>query len=85
MAIEHLGVSLRQNEFSNMTEIHGLAGYGPELTDAGAIRLRFLIGSTYYFLPPVDLFQDVLTDIAHLNKYHPVRDFLDNIKWNGNP
>jgi Virulence-associated protein E len=85
MAIEHLGVSLRQNEFSNMTEIHGLAGYGPELTDAGAIRLRFLIGSTYYFLPPVDLFQDVLTDIAHLNKYHPVRDFLDNIKWDMNP
>jgi predicted P-loop ATPase len=43
------------------------------------------IGSTYYFLPPVDLFQDVLTDIAHLNKYHPVSDFLDNIKWDGNP
>jgi predicted P-loop ATPase len=68
-----------------MTEIHGITGYGPELTDAGAIRLRFLIVSTYYFLPPVDLFQDVLTDIAHLNKYHPVRDFLANVKWDGNP
>jgi hypothetical protein len=47
-AIKHLDVSLRQNEFSNMTEIHGLTGYGPELTDAGAIRLRFLIT----FCPP---------------------------------
>jgi Bifunctional DNA primase/polymerase, N-terminal len=54
-AIGLLGVRLRYNEFSTQTEVSHLAKFGPDLTDAGAIRLRFLIQETYGFLPPLAL------------------------------
>jgi predicted P-loop ATPase len=83
VAINKLGVILRHNEFSNQTEIFGLPNFGLELTDPGAVRLRFWIGETYGFLPPLDLYEQVLMDIAHQNKSNPVRDFRDGLKWDG--
>jgi hypothetical protein len=85
LAIERLGVVLRRNEFSIQIEITNLEGYGPELTDAGAIRLRLATHETFGFLPSRDLFEQILTDIAHRNRYHPVRDFLAGLKWDGEP
>ena len=85
LAIDKLGVFLKQNDFAGRTEIVGLTGFGPELTDAGAIRLRLWIEETFGFLPPQLLFDQVLTDIAHANRYHPVREYLDSIEWDGIP
>jgi predicted P-loop ATPase len=85
-AIQLLGVSLRHNEFSTQTEVAGLAGFAPpELNDPGAARLRFLIHESFSFLPPKDLFEDVLIDVAHLNRFHPVRDWLGSLVWDGVP
>lgn len=85
-AIGLLGVTLRHNEFSNQTEVWNLpGGRGSELHDADAHRLRFLIHETYGFLAPKELFEDVLIDIAHQNKFHPVRDYLDARTWDGVP
>jgi predicted P-loop ATPase len=84
-AIRLLHVNIGLNQFSTETEIAGLDSYGPELTDAGAIRLRFLIEETFDFLPPKAVFEDVLIDIAHANRFHPVRDWLDGLAWDGTP
>jgi predicted P-loop ATPase len=50
-----------------------------------AIRLRFLINEQFSFLPSNDLLTQILTDIASQNRYHPVRDYLNGLVWDGVP
>ena len=85
LALRGLGVVVKQNDFTGAPEIYGLPGTIGELTDAAATRVRFLIGETYFFLPPKELFEDVLIDVAHQNRFHPVREWLDSIEWDGRP
>jgi predicted P-loop ATPase len=82
-AIKRLGVTLRQNEFSHQVEITGLPRFGPVLDDGGAVRLRMLIHETFGFLPTKELYDDILTDEAHKSRFHPVREYLDGLKWDG--
>ena len=84
-AVQALGVSLRLNQFSVQTDVAGLDGHGPELNDAGAVRLRLLIHEVYGFLPTQELFEQVLVDMAHANRYHPVREYLEGLKWDRTP
>ena len=84
-AVQALGVSLRLNQFSVQTDVAGLDGHGPELNDSGAVRLRLLIHEAYGFLPTQELFEQVLIDMAHANRFHPVRDYLECLKWDGTP
>jgi predicted P-loop ATPase len=82
-AVQELGVTLRLNQFSVQTDVAGLASHGPEFNDAGAIRLRLSIHETYGFLPTQEIFEQVLVDMAHANRFHPVREYLDGLKWDG--
>lgn len=85
IALRDLGIVLRQNDFTGAPETFGVDGLIGELTDAAATRMRFLIGETYFFLPPKVLFEDVLIDVAHQNRFHPVREWLDSLEWDGRP
>jgi hypothetical protein len=59
LALGRVQVSLRRNDFSNETEVTGLADFEGELTDAAANRLRFRIHESQGFLPPVEEFERV--------------------------
>lgn len=84
-AVKLLHIELCHNEFSTQTEVKGLLGFGRELTDAGADQIRFLIEETYGFMPSKDLFNDTLSNIAHRNGFHPVKNYLDGLHWDGSP
>ena len=85
LAIAKLGVTLRRNVFTNQTEIEGLPDFGPLLDDAGAVRIWLTIHAKFGFLPLKELFEDVLINEAHRGRYHPVRAYLDGLKWDGKP
>ena len=85
LALRKLGVKLRYNEFSGHEIVEGLAGFGPRLDDGAVNRLRFTIDAQFGFLVPKVLFFDIVSDRARLHRFHPVRRYLDGLKWDGTP
>ena len=83
LALRKLGVKLRYDEFANHEIIEGLAGFGPRLNDGAVNRLRFTIDAHFGFLVQKVLFFDIVSDRARLNRFHPVRRYLDSLKWDG--
>jgi hypothetical protein len=83
LAFRKLGVRLRYDEFAGHEIIEGLAGFGPRLDDAAINRLRFTIDAQFGFLVPKVLFFDLVSDRARLHRFHPVRRYLDGLKWDG--
>ena len=82
VGITKLGIVLRRNAFSDMAEINGLPGFPDgEMKDAAARRLRFMLDEQFHFLPSLELFHDVIPDIAQQNEYHPVIDYFKQHTW----
>jgi putative DNA primase/helicase len=72
-----LGQSIRYNDFTGRVEWRGVP-----IQDEDAIDVRMMIEDAGY--EPVT--SDVLPALvrhAHDNKYDPVRDYLDGLKWDG--
>ena len=78
-----LGVTFRYDQFAGRNSIEGLDGFGPGVDDAAADRLWVTIDQRFGFRPPRDLFTTVLSDTARTNAYHPVRNYLDDLRWDG--
>src|SRR5262249_6487963 len=85
VALHKLGVRLAYNEFSDVLSIDGIDGVGPGLDDKAITRVRFLIDDKFSFMPEKDLLGDVLADECVRNRFHPVRDHLETLKWDGVP
>jgi predicted P-loop ATPase len=82
VALRRLNISLSYNEFSDQIMIEGLDHF--ELLDEAVIvRLWFLIDEHFKFQPAKEFFRDAVTDLARANRFHPVRDFIDELKWDG--
>jgi predicted P-loop ATPase len=73
-----MGIELRHDTFSNRLLIDGEI-----LDDAAAIALWFDIELRYGFRSSKELFIDVVEDLARTNAFHPVRDYLDSLVWDG--
>src|SRR5262249_32209823 len=58
-------------------------GFGPVLEDAAIDRLWLLYDQRFGFQPKMELLRIVLGDMARLNGFHPVRDYLDSLQWDG--
>jgi predicted P-loop ATPase len=74
-------VMLRHNEFTHREEIIR-AGQTSDLQD-GDVRELYLKAHMLGLDPPKEFFDDVLADTARANGYHPIRDYLDGLHWDG--
>lgn len=85
LAMQELRISVSYDTFQDRLLIDGLPGYGPLLDDRAMVRLRLYIDEQFQFLPQKDFFYDVVADAARHNAFHPVRDYLDGLHWDGIP
>lgn len=85
VALQKLGVELRYDAFQDRMLIAGLPGFGPHLDDAAVRRLWLLIEERFQFRPGKDYFWSVVEDTARQASFHPVRDYLGGLKWDGTP
>ncbi len=83
LALEKLGVCVRFDEFAERELIEGLDGFGPELDDPAMNRLRMRIDAEFSFRLGKEFFCDVVSDQARYHSFHPVRDYLDGLTWDG--
>jgi predicted P-loop ATPase len=78
------GVTLRHNAFTLRDEITTRDGVTTELSDRSVLRL-FLEAHELGLNPPKEFFEDVVSNAAAGNAYHPVRDYLAGLTWDGRP
>jgi hypothetical protein len=82
LALEKLEVKVRHNLFEDRPIVEGLAGF--ELLDDRAMdRLWLTIDEKYKFRPSKEFFWTVVFDEAYRNCFHPVREYLDSLQWDG--
>lgn len=84
-AIRMLGVELSYQEFSERMLIKdGDAPVRP-LDDRVVNSLWLRIDREHRFRPTFTFYEKVLTDAAYDNTFHPVRDYLGSLTWDGEP
>jgi predicted P-loop ATPase len=81
-ALELLGVKVKYDEFQDRSLIEGLDDFDL-LDDTAVQRLWLLVDEKFKFLPTFDFFFAVVMDAARQNKFHPVKDYLNGLKWDG--
>lgn len=70
--------SLRFNEMSGTPELDGAPIYDARL---GAIREA--IEAKYELTPAVEALSSAILTVSDERKYHPVREYLDGLRWDG--
>lgn len=86
VALRQLGIIVRYDAFKGRNRIEGLEGWpNGELDDAAMNRLRMLVDERFGFLAPETTFRNTVEDVARQNAFHPVRDYLDGLQWDGTP
>lgn len=84
-AMTRLGVRARYNEFSGLNHIDGLEGFGTVLDDAAIRALRGLVAERERVKPSKEEFSEAVLEAARRDAFHPVRDYLDALRWDGAP
>lgn len=85
-ALEKCDVILSYDVFSDKAMItYPKEKYAGPLVDVVVTSARFEIDNRFHFLVQKDFFFDVVTDIAHKNKFHPVIDYLKSLEWDQEP
>jgi len=69
---------LRYNDFKRVIEWQG-----EPIRDETITELRLAIGDTYDITPSVALMAEMLALGARARMYHPVRDYLERVRWDG--
>lgn len=83
-ALEKLDVTLYHDQFAAQSFVN-YNGYKGPLKDEITNRTWLQIQDTFHFKPSHEFFNIVVSDYAFANKFHPVRDYLDSLHWDGVP
>lgn len=84
LALSKMSVTLSYDEFVDRPMIEG-----PEtrsrrtMGDNDMIELRMLIDSRFSFRPTSDFMKDFLINESRAQSFHPVRQYLDGLTWDG--
>ena len=83
-AVEKLGVQLSYNVFAEKTLVtHGART--EVLDDALIDRTWLRVDKECHFRGSFGFFEKVVFDTARHNSFHPVRDYLNGLTWDGTP
>ena len=83
LALHKLGVRLSYDEFADRLVIHGLPGHGPVLQDSTVAELWLQVDERFEMPVPKERFWTIVENEARRNPYHPVRDYLNELVWDG--
>src|SRR6185436_7758637 len=56
---------------------------GKAMEDHEVEHIYFQIDTEYHFLPPWDFFKQKVRHLAWTNGFHPVKDYLNKLTWDG--
>jgi hypothetical protein len=87
VAIEHLGVSCRYDEFHDrvMIESADIANLSGSTIETAAHLLRIVMHERFAFDPGKDNVHDAVVQLAIRHRYDPIRYYLDGLVWDGTP
>lgn len=81
-ALAKMDVQLSYNAFS-LKPLITHQGKTQPFEDDHIVRLWLKTDTDFHFLSPKDFYFDVVRDVARQRAFHPVRDYLDQLKWDG--
>ncbi|MBX9773670.1 MAG: virulence-associated E family protein [Xanthobacteraceae bacterium] len=87
VAIGALGIVCRYDAFHDRLFVGGrmIDQWAGELSDYVVVMLRELIVRTYGFDPGREHTRDAAVQLCQKNKFDPVVEYLDRVKWDGHP
>lgn len=78
-----LGARFSYDEFADRYLIEGVDGTGPIVDDACIVRLHRIVQDAFHFTPKKIQFADAVEDLCREGAFHPVREYLAGLKWDG--
>ena len=85
VALAKLGVTVKLDVFRNRMIAEGLDDQTLDVDDSMVRRLWLESDQRFRFMPTKEFFFEVLANEARTNSFHPVREYLDSLTWDGTP
>ncbi|WP_454748068.1 VapE domain-containing protein [Ciceribacter selenitireducens] len=87
LGLKRLSLSFSHNQFTHRKIVNGapLEEHQGEVSDDAVAMLRALIIEAHNFDPKADNVRDAVTQLCLENSFHPIRQMLDALVWDGTP
>ena len=87
VALTQMAIECCYDEFKMRHEINGhqIQTFMGEVSDHALLRLRELIHQNFGFDPTTETVLTAVQTLANHGHFHPVRDYLDSLQWDGVP
>ena len=86
-ALTLMGVGISRNDFDDQIYCTGVNGFPGTVvyTDDVARQIRFDVQDFHKIVYTKDAFHEIFCHISCDHRFHPVKDYLDSLKWDGIP